>query len=102
MGVLIILLVLGIVATARVTRLVVEDRLTVSWRRAVIRKWGEESLQSYLIHCPWCMSIWIGVVIMMPSLILTGYFPWLGIWFMAALSVPAASYITGLLSKLEE
>ena len=102
MGVLIILLMLGIVATARLTRLIVVDQLTVSWRRAVIRKWGEGSLQSYFIHCPWCMSIWWGLLILPPSLLLPYFFPWLGIWFMAALAIPVASYVTGLLSKLEE
>ena len=102
MGVLIILLVLGILATARLTRFIVEDRLAVSWRRAVIRKWGEDSLGSYLIHCPWCMSLWIGIPVIGTSVLLPHFFPSLTYWFVAALGILAASYITGLLSKLEE
>lgn len=102
MGVLIILLVLGILATARLTRLTVSDRLTAPIRRYVVNKWGAPSLQSYFIHCPWCMSMWWGTVVMLPSLILPYFFPWLGIWFMAALSVLVASHVTGLLARLDE
>jgi hypothetical protein len=102
MGVLIILLVLGILATARLTRLFVSDRLTAPFRRYVVQKWGEGSLQSYFVHCPWCMSMWWGALVMLPTMLLTYFFSWLGIWFIAALSVPVASHITGLLSRLEE
>lgn len=78
-------------AVARLTRLIVDDQIFNRFRRWVLRKWGDESWQSYLITCPWCMSIWLGAVIMPPAAI------WPNQWVIAALAVPAASMVTGLL-----
>jgi hypothetical protein len=100
MEVLIILLVLAVLAVARITRLLVEDRLTVAYRRWTINRWGENSLPAYLVHCPWCMSIWIAALVMPVSILLPYFFPWLTIYFVAALAIPAASFCTGLLTKL--
>jgi peptidoglycan/LPS O-acetylase OafA/YrhL len=95
MAMLIIGLILGALTVARATRLLVADRLTVSWRRWVVNKLGAESLPSYLVHCPWCMSLWIAIPVM-PVAVL---FP--NRWVIAALAVLPASYITGLLAKAE-
>lgn len=93
---LIISVVVGFLATARITRLLVEDRLTVAWRRWVVRRWGEDSLPSYFVHCPWCMSMWLAAPIMVPAAL----FP--NKWVIAALAIPAASLVTGLLLSREE
>jgi hypothetical protein len=95
MGMLIIGLILGVLTVARLTRLVVTDRLGVDLRRWVVNKWGAESLPSYLVHCPWCMSMWFAIPVM-PVAVL---FP--NKWVLAALAIPPASYITGLLAKAE-
>ncbi len=92
---LIISLILAILTVARATRLVVTDRITVKWRRWVVNKWGEDSLPSYLAHCPWCMSLWIAIPVM-PVAVL---FP--NKWVIAALAILPASYLTGLLAKAE-
>jgi peptidoglycan/LPS O-acetylase OafA/YrhL len=92
---LIIGLILGALTVARATRFLVADRLTVGWRRWVVTKWGTESLPSYLVHCPWCMSLWIAIPVM-PVAVL---FP--NKWVLAALAILPASYITGLLAKAE-
>jgi hypothetical protein len=89
--VLLISLVLGVLAVARVTRLIVEDRVLVGLRQWVIRRWGEDSKPAYLILCPWCMSIWVSLPIM-PVAVL---FP--NRWVVAALAILAASMVTGLL-----
>lgn len=96
---LIICLLVGVLAVARITRLLYEDRLTASWRRWVLKRWGEESLPSYLVHCPWCMSIWVSIPVMPVAVLVPYYWPWLSFPVIALLAIPAASYLTG---KLEE
>lgn len=92
-------LMLVILAVARLTRLVTHDQITLPFRRWVVNRWGEESGRSYLVHCSWCTSMWLS-------------FPATGVW--AVLTLPlhqwwialpgalAASYISGLLSQIEE
>jgi hypothetical protein len=94
--VLIISLIVAALAVARVTRLLVEDRLTVSWRQWVVKRTGTESLATYLVHCPWCMSIWIAV----PFMPVAALFPYP--WVVALFSIPAASMVTGLLLDRKE
>ena len=55
------LLILAL-ATARGTRLIVEDYITGPIRDFFIRKFGEESKLTYLIHCTFCASIWVGAL----------------------------------------
>lgn len=88
---MIVALVLAALTVARVTRFLTEDRLSVSYRRWAVQKWGENSLQSYLVHCGWCTSIWVATPIM-PVAVL---FP--SVWLVAVLAIPAASYLTGRL-----
>lgn len=84
-------LLIAVLAVARVTRLLVEDRIAVGLRQWVVRRWGEDGKMAYLFHCPWCMSIWVGLVTMPPAAI----FP--NRWVVAVLAVPAASMVAGLL-----
>ena len=90
MCVLIISLVVAALAVARITRLLVEDRLTVSWRQKVIKKYGPDSLPSYFVHCPWCTSMWVSVL-MVPAAL----FPYP--WVIALYAIPAASMVAGQL-----
>lgn len=46
-------------ATFRLTRLVVDDRISAKLRNAAVKRFGQEGL-GYLVGCPWCSSIWIG------------------------------------------
>jgi hypothetical protein len=89
--VLIFSVVVGMLAVARITRLLVEDRLTAAWRQWVVKRFGADSLPSYLVHCPWCMSIWIGLVLM----------PWTALypypWVIGLYAAVASSMVTGLL-----
>jgi len=52
MSMLLISLVLGFLAVARITWFLVEDRLSLKYRAWVTRKWGEQSLASYFVYCP--------------------------------------------------
>lgn len=53
------LLILAL-ATARGTRLVVEDYITEPFRAAVQRRFGDDSKVTYLANCTYCASIWVG------------------------------------------
>lgn len=88
---LFVCLAVAVLAVTRVTRLLVEDRLAAGWRRWVVRRFGEDSLPAYLAHCPWCTSIYVALAVMPPAVI------WPNQWVLAALSVPAASLLAGLI-----
>ena len=88
-------MIVAVLAVTRITRLLVEDQLTVGYRRWVIKRWGEQSKMSYLAHCPWCTSIWVALPIMPIATI------WPNKWIIAALAIPAASMLSGLMLDRE-
>ena len=49
-------------AVYRLVKLVRDDRITEGMRVAAITRYGppERSTLTYLLHCPWCMSIYLG------------------------------------------
>lgn len=49
----------------RVTRLVVDDAWppSVALRGRVFDRFGQDSTIGYLFSCSWCMSLWLGAVI---------------------------------------
>lgn len=89
-------LVVGALAVSRITRLLTEDRLAVGYRRWIVNRFGAESMISYLAHCRWCTSFWVAILVMPPAAI------WPNRWVIAAFSAFAASYVAGLLGRLEE
>lgn len=46
-------------ASARVTRLIVTDKITNPFRQSIVKKSGTEGWWTYLVHCPFCMSVWV-------------------------------------------
>lgn len=86
-------------AVARATLLVTSDRIMLALRRWVVNKTGDESLWTYLVHCPRCVSIWIAFPAAIGWGVLT--LP-LHLWWIIAPAWFALSYITVLLSRLEE
>jgi len=96
MAMLLLTLVIGVLAVMRITRLLVEDRLLLGYRRWAVNKWGNDSLPAYLAHCPWCTSIWVAIPVMPVAAI------WPNKWVLAGLLIPAASMITGLVADRKE
>jgi hypothetical protein len=94
--VIVVSLVVAVLAVARITRFLTEDFLAVGYRRWVVNRWGEDSKMSYLVHCPWCTSIWVAI----PVMPIAALFP--NVWVIAAFSIPAASMVSGLLSSSKE
>lgn len=54
-----------VVATYRLTRLVMDDKITEDFRNLIFEKFPRDSKLAYLIGCPWCVSIWAGLSIFM-------------------------------------
>lgn len=88
--------VLGL-AVARLTRVVTTDKVGEKLRIAIIRRAGAESLLSYFLVCPWCVSIYTG------TLLAAGYVLLGDSWIyqLPALAL-AASYIAGALDRFTD
>lgn len=52
-----------IAASYRLTKLVMEDRLTEDFRNLIYERFPRDSKLAYLIGCPWCVSVWAGLTI---------------------------------------
>lgn len=105
--VLIVLLVM--LATHRLTYLVVADRITRG-PREFVQNWAEarwyeahssapesdewQSKLAYLLSCPWCASIWVGGLVTLSAMWTVGVTAPLLVWL-------ASSSVTGLLWKSE-
>lgn len=52
-------------ATYRLTRLVIDDKLMEGAREAVYVRYGDPAVSkvSYLFTCPWCVSIYAGLAV---------------------------------------
>lgn len=55
----VVLLLTGLLAHARITRLLVADRITQPLRTAVVRRFGAGGQVAYLAHCRWCAGLWL-------------------------------------------
>lgn len=64
-GMKLISLAVGTLATYRLTKLVVSDEITSDLREKVFEKFGppEENKVSYLVTCPHCVSIYAGAAV---------------------------------------
>lgn len=88
-------LALAVLAVARLTRLVVEDKLTERPRDAVglwLANRGQVMLL-YLLGCSWCASMWIA-----PPVLVVAYLVGDNPVVLVGLASLAASYVTGWLA----
>lgn len=92
-------LILVTLAVARLTRLVTRDAIMLPFRRFIINRTGEESALAYLVHCSWCTSIWVSFPAAILWAVLMLPFTY---WLVAIPAALAMSYVTGLLSQVEE
>lgn len=86
-----VLLVLLTLAVSRLCVLMVEDKITEFFRKAVVAKFGPEHLLSFGVVCPWCWSIWFAF----PMTFLT--FHSYG-WWACILTSLAVSYVASKLA----
>lgn len=56
-------LLIDIIAVYRLTKLILDDRITEDLRGLVFEHFPRGSKTSYLFTCGWCVSIWAGIAI---------------------------------------
>lgn len=88
--------VIGALVTARLTRLVVADKLTEPLRNRLLLRLDEDGLLAYLVTCSWCASFYTGGAVAAGGA-LASLWPW-GWVLPLALSF---SYVAGLLASWE-
>ena len=98
---IILIAVLTIVATARYTRLAVEDTITEPWRQAISSRAAASTRWAWankLVSCTWCASMWVSVITTSGST--AWYHNLLGpgsvVWLLV-LAIPAVSWATSIL-----
>lgn len=80
-------------ATYRLTKLVIDDKITEDVREAVFDKFPPDQTKvGYLFTCPWCVSIWVGLGVATARLVAPKA------WDPVATAL-AASSVTGLLEE---
>lgn len=84
---------------ARATRLARVDRIFQRPRRALIMRHGEHSAVAYFLTCPWCISIWAGLLAAAGFLLTVHARGWQ--WLLLVPLTLAYSYLAGLSSRLE-
>lgn len=67
-------LAVSALATYRLTKLVVDDKITEDLREKVFERYGDPSVSkvSYLVQCPWCVSVYAGVLVSLSRMIAPG------------------------------
>lgn len=99
-----LLATLGAFATARLTRLVTADRLTLPVRRAMLARVPEGGSLEYLLSCSWCTSMWVALPVAALIVWLAPQFRGpnaVGTVLTALLLALAFSHITGRLAGSE-
>jgi len=91
-----LLIVVAALATARVTRLITQDRIFDAPRNAVLRALPDGHLIAYLVTCDWCVSIYTGTLTAVGGGY-AGWWPWAAVPAVAL----AFSYVTGWLASRE-
>ena len=83
-------------ATYRLTKLVIDDKITEDVRERVWARFGQpdESKVGYLLTCPWCVSIYAGTAVALLRRYRSSH------WSTAA-SALAFSALTGILAERE-
>jgi hypothetical protein len=106
-----LIVIVGALVTARLTRLVSADRVLLPVRQAIVRRFGPSSALGYLVHCRWCVSMWIAPFVaagvlwlvhaldLLPNLADTS---WPQRVLLAAFLSLAYSHVTALLAGLED
>jgi hypothetical protein len=101
----VVLILLGLFGTARVTRLISADKISKPVRVAVVNRWGPSSWLGYLLHCRWCVSMYVAPVFAAAVLWLAPEIR--GAWWAQTVTIGALlaltySHGTALLAGLED
>lgn len=58
----VVVLIILVLATARLTQVVVDDKIFAPIRGWFMKRFGEEGWPTYLVHCVACTSFWVGML----------------------------------------
>lgn len=56
-------LISDILAVFRLTKLIMDDRITLEFRDWVWKKYPPNTKMGFLLTCPWCVSIWAAIIV---------------------------------------
>ena len=103
MTTLITLLVL-LLATIRVTRLIVTDKLSEPFRQFLVDKLGAGSWITYLFWCAWCSGFWVSLAATGAAWATTSLPAYIALpaWAGVPVVALAASYIVGWVLTRED
>lgn len=89
-------IILGALATHRLVVLLNQDVITARVRERILDRWPpHDGSLTYILTCPWCMSIWTGALVTGAYALAVG-----GIsWWLAIAAVLAFSSVTGLIEE---
>lgn len=87
-----ILLVASVFATHRLTVLVTRDTITEKLRNWFFNRWNPMNSWTYVLTCPWCISMWLGGVVLLGVV----FIPQIWVYFALLLTF---SSITGLIEE---
>lgn len=80
-------------AVYRLTKLVIDDKITEDYREAVFERFPPETTKiGFMFTCPWCISIWVGFGVVLARKIAPEA------WDATATAL-AASSVSGLLAE---
>jgi hypothetical protein len=94
---LIISLIATALAVARISRLIAIDQITLPIRQWVLKRSGDNGWFTFLIHCPYCASVWVGAA----ASPLWWFFGDKA-WFLIPAIALAFAQVTSLTTKIEQ
>lgn len=95
LGYQILALSIYVLATMRLTRLVNSDTILDAPRIMLARKFGPGSTLVYFLGCPWCVGMWLSLLLAIPTVSFLGW-PW---WTLLPLGL-ACSQLVGVAAPL--
>ncbi len=112
----ILALVFTVAAAARLTRLIVKDKITEPIRAGIARRLkqpefsesgrqiSEGSRLTYLIHCGWCTGMWVSAAVGAAAWWggVAGLMPGVSSWFGYPALALATGWFVGILQRIDE
>lgn len=72
-------------AAARITRVIYPDKIGLPFRRWVVNRNGEDGWLTWLVHCPYCISVWVSVLAAGYWMAMVALPSWTWLWYPPAI-----------------
>lgn len=99
----IVVILITALAAARLARIITTDRIGHKPRAAALKKYGPNHWLPYLLHCPYCVTIWTAAALTPAAWFLTNAPNHLGItsWFGLPATTLAVAYLAAIVTTRE-